>query len=198
MDEEVDSVLWERASKFYFQKALQARAEVSAIEINLDEIDQVMEEVLEQSDRGAAILIFSYVETLMHRVCLLHLNGAIKGGAKTLFENNGPLGTAHSRLSMLAALSWVGQETYEGLDLLRRVRNHFAHHVEAKSFADRKVSGWVSSLPQLEKRFETVPGLDGVFHRSNGMSLRHLFLARSTLLVWNLTIESALDRKSVV
>lgn len=190
--EDFDPVLWELASKVYIGKVRQAREEVSAIEIDCDEIDAVMEEALDQTDRGAAILIFSFVETLMHRTLTRHLTGPVKGGAASLFQPNGPLGTASSRLSLLTALAWIDKETYEGMDLLRKIRNHFAHVVSAKSFDDKTLMGWVTSLPPLEKRFELIPGLEGVFQRMNGMSTRHLFLARSTLLIWNLLIECAL------
>ena len=190
--EDFDPVLWELASQVYVGKIRQAREEVSVIEVDCDEIDAVMEEALEQTDRGAAILIFSFVETMMHRTLARQLTGPVKGGVASLFQPNGPLGTASSRLSLLAALEWIDRETYEGIDLLRKIRNHFAHDVTAKSVDNKKLLGWITSLPPLEKRFELIPGLDGVFQRKNGMSTRQLFLARSTLLIWNLLIECAL------
>ena len=178
------------AKAIYLEMARQARAQVSAVEIDCDEIDAVMEEALSQTDRGAAILIFSYIETIMHRVFCLHLNNGVKGGLNSLLENNGPLSTASNRIRMLAALSWLEPDTSAGLDILRLIRNQFAHNIATRSFDDRKVSGWISSLPPLERRMEKVSGLEGVFSRANGMTNRHLFLARATLLVWNLAREA--------
>lgn len=185
-----DPYLWKLACRVYSDRISRAREEIASCEIDCSEIDALFEEALEQTDRGAAILIFSYAESAMHRALASHFTGIVKGGTAALFENNGPMGTASNRLMILAGLRWIDESTYRGLDVLRKMRNRFAHDVSIRSFEEDPIKGMVDSLPPFEKRFEKIPGLSGVFDVSNGMKKRHLFLARSALLLWNLVIES--------
>lgn len=185
-----DPYLWDLACRVYSDRISKARDEIEACEIDCAEIDALFEEALEQTDRGCAILMFSYAESAMHRALAYHFTGKVKGGSAAFFENNGPMGTASNRLMLLAGLNWIDESTYRGLDLLRKIRNRFAHDVSIRSFEEAPIKGMVESLPALEKRFESIPGLTGVFDVSNGMKKRHLFLARSALLLWNLVVES--------
>ena len=178
------------AQAIYGEMARQAREELSAVYIDAAEIEEVFREALTQTDRGAAILVFSFVESLMHRVFSLHLDDTIRGGLASLFENNGPLSTASSRIRMLAALRWISRDVASGLDILRSIRNHFAHHISAKSFDDRKIASWIASLPQLEKRLEKVNAFAGIFSDKAKFTNRDRFLLRSTLIVSDLTVDA--------
>lgn len=172
-----------RVAKAVYQVQVDhARAAVAAIEFNLSEMKRVMDVAISESDRAAAILLFSYAEDMMIEGIKRNLNGGIKGGFASLIAPNGLLATAHDRITLLAALRWISPPTYAALNLLRGIRNRFAHHVSCDSFDDKVVSGMVTSLPDFERPITEQTGAKFV-------GLRTTYLARATLTVYRLMHE---------
>lgn len=52
---------------------------------------------------------------------------------KRLFRHNGPLSTFSARLDMAFALYLIGEKTRHDLDIIRDIRNDFAHDLEVGS-----------------------------------------------------------------
>ena len=78
--------------------------------------------------------------------------------AKQLLEGfNAPLGTFSARIRMAYSLGLVTTHQQADLDLLRRIRNEFAHNWEPISFSDRKISAHISALnfSRLDDDFPT-------------------------------------------
>ena len=43
-------------------------------------------------------------------------------------------------------LGWIGEDTYADLLIVGRIRNRFAHTIEAKDFSDQKISAWLTNM----------------------------------------------------
>lgn len=175
----------ERVAKaIYKVQVNSARQGVGAIKFDLDEMKRVMNVAISESDRAAAILLFSYAEDMMIEGIRRNVNGDVKGGFPALIAPNGLLATAHNRITFLAALRWISPPTYAAANLLRSIRNRFAHHVACDSFEDKVVSGMVTSLPDFEQPITEQTGVKFA-------GLRQVYLSRALLTVYRLMHEIA-------
>ncbi len=175
----------ERVAKaIYRVQVTKARDSVASIEFDLEEMKRVMDVAICESDRAAAILMFSYAEDMMIEGIKRNVNGDVKGGFPSLIAPNGLLATAHSRITFLAALRWISPPTYNAASLLRVIRNRFAHHVASDSFGDKVVAGLITSLPPFEQ-----PITDSTGKKFTG--LRNTYLSRALLTVYRLMHEVA-------
>lgn len=58
-----------------------------------------------------------------------------------LLSNNGPLGTFSARIRVACALAWISDDVQSDLNLIRSIRNEFAHNFDhALSFADQAIA----------------------------------------------------------
>lgn len=108
-------------------------------------------ELKKESDRGCALVAAAYLENEINE--LLH-RFFIKQGSKAreaLFDFNGPAGTFSSKIKMSAALGLIPEEIHKALDLIRKMRNEFAHLHEPLDFESSKIKQQVQSLlPSLD------------------------------------------------
>jgi hypothetical protein len=63
-----------------------------------------------------------------------------------LFRTNGPLGSLSSRMALAYSIHLIGKRTLDDLDILRDIRNKFAHFMTLESFKAtmRFESPWVA------------------------------------------------------
>lgn len=90
-----------------------------------------------ESDRGAAVLMAGYVENTLGEY--LHAVATTQALADELFSAAGPLGSFSQRITIAAAFGYISDAQYKDLTLLRKVRNHFAHHPLETSFATNSI-----------------------------------------------------------
>jgi hypothetical protein len=173
--------------------AIVKEAETSAAkhEIPLDKITAAISEAIAVPDRTAAIVIFALIDDLMIFFLSKYLNPGLRGGLGVLFERDGLLSTAHRRITLSAALYWINSGTYNDLDLLRNIRNRFAHEVSVRSFTDDRVRGYVASLAPGEARlYESEIGAN--FRPKDTLSPREIYLLRAIKLVGQLCADFVL------
>ncbi len=96
-----------------------------------------------ESDRGAALiaaaLLDAQLESLFRR--------RLKHHQDRLLGIDGALATFANRTRVARALEWIDTETEHDLDLIRNIRNKFAHSFEQDlTFENVEVQGWCSSL----------------------------------------------------
>jgi hypothetical protein len=80
---------------------------------------------------------------------------------KDLFDPERPLGTFRSKIDMCLALSMIGTSMHRDLDLIRQIRNRFAHWTIADngkgqlvriSFQDRTIASWCREMRTSEDK----------------------------------------------
>lgn len=101
--------------------------------LDQERLSALKKEYQSESDRGAALLAAAYVEGALEdalRRCLVR-----DELGDTLFdEANGPLGTLSAKLRMARALGVIPEVAYRDLELVRDIRNDFAHFPDRVSF----------------------------------------------------------------
>jgi len=101
----------------------------------------------QESDRGAAVLAGSYVENLLGSYLIYCMKDKSVEGK--VFSSNGPLSTFSQRIDIAQAFGYIDEKSAKRLDLIRKIRNHFAHHPFDASFEDSPVKDWSSNLSNL-------------------------------------------------
>ena len=110
---------------------------------------EMIAEITEQTDRGAAIVAFSYLEDTLTKAIQSHLlNRKYKGEIirNTLFRGAGPLATFSARRRLAYLLGFFGPKTYNDLERLAHIRNEFAHIHSRRSFKSQRIRGLCEAL----------------------------------------------------
>ncbi len=97
-----------------------------------------------ESDRGAAVLAGGYVEN--HLALFLKSRMKDLSIADRIFSSEGPLSTFSQRITIAQAFGFLSKEQCADLNLIKNIRNHFAHHPMDASFDEKPVSDWTQNL----------------------------------------------------
>jgi hypothetical protein len=112
-----------------------------------EETRAAIDEIKQSSDRAACILMSAMVERHLERSILLRL--MIPGGddkTSALFERDGALSTFYGNTHLAYALDLITSEMKSDLDIIRRVRNAFAHSQLPVSFQSQEISREIAKL----------------------------------------------------
>jgi hypothetical protein len=117
--------------RYKSEKPKTARTALQALQHLVDEqptydtlIEFITETNSEKNDRGAAILLATNVENALHGTIVAMLRAQ---RTKELFGANSALGSFANKIQMAYAMDIFGDETKHNLDIVRTVRNAFAH-----------------------------------------------------------------------
>jgi hypothetical protein len=120
------------------------------IEARPEEFLQMFESLLDESDRAISIVSYAYLDSRLRDLFEGALNKEITGGVESLLGPLRPLGTGSARIQVAAALFWISASTYKDFDILRKIRNEFAHNPGASSLNQERLAGLLSSLSRSE------------------------------------------------
>lgn len=125
---------------------------------NPDEFTALLQSLKDESDRAVPIVLHSYLDATLQDLMEGQMSVEELGGA--LFDQNGPLSSSYSRIVLGQALSWLTPDVARELNVLRKIRNHFAHNPFADVNED-PVTSWIGELkgytPQLDRLRQSFP-----------------------------------------
>jgi DNA-binding MltR family transcriptional regulator len=99
----------------------------------------------EQHGRILALSIASFAEECLGRLIKAYLRDA-KAVNDLLEGFNAPLGTFASRIKISYSLGLLTESQFADLELIRKIRNEFAHTWDEISFEHAKLQGWIENL----------------------------------------------------
>lgn len=114
------------------------------VETTLADYELMVTLLENESDRGAAVLAGSYVENHLGLYLKSRMNDT--SVAERMFSSEGPLANFSQRIDLAQAFGFLSKEQCADLSLIKKIRNHFAHHPKEASFKDKPVSDWVENL----------------------------------------------------
>jgi hypothetical protein len=104
----------------------------------------------DKDDRGAAILLAADVENALWSAIVRRL-GIPRDRRKELLGQNSPLGTFYNKIILGHAIGLFGEETRFNLDLIKAIRNSFAHARLSITFATKPVADACALLKQPDE-----------------------------------------------
>ena len=103
-------------------------------------------EIQRQTDRAAGLIAAEFVnERLKQAMVALFLHAWPKRD-EDLFSNRGPFASFSARIDTAHAFGILGPQTRHDLNLVRRVRNEFAHELKPLDFASGPITGRCTAL----------------------------------------------------
>jgi hypothetical protein len=102
----------------------------------------------EQNDRGAAILACTFVENALETAVSRRFPGVAKVFSR-LFEDGGPLEAFDAKLLLAQALEIYGNLTASNMNVIKHVRNTFAHSSIPILFSATEVAAACNTLTLL-------------------------------------------------
>lgn len=112
---------------------------------DIEYMSAFLKEFQAETDRGAVLVGAALLDARLERLLLSHMlpgkvaNDLVKGG-------NAPLGTFSARINATYAFGLITTAERQDLNLIRGIRNEFAHSEHGLTFSDQKIVGLCSSL----------------------------------------------------
>ncbi|MEW6668369.1 MAG: hypothetical protein AB1512_24415 [Thermodesulfobacteriota bacterium] len=96
---------------------------------------RLVNELDHESDRALAIVTSAHLEDLLERLLSKTLNTLPPEAQEFLFQGaNAPLGAFHTKIEVIKRSKLLSDEEVRDLDLIRKIRNEFAHKLIGISF----------------------------------------------------------------
>lgn len=92
----------------------------------------VRNELENTSDRATIIVMASILDVQLENLLKAYLIDCTE--STNLFQLNGPISTFSSKISMCYCLGIISKHEFDTINILRRIRNKFAHEITATSF----------------------------------------------------------------
>jgi hypothetical protein len=99
-----------------------------------------------ESDRAMALTMGAVIDSQVHAIVRKRLLSGLHGRSRLFDGPAAPLGTAFARNAFLYEIGAISSALHADLELVRRVRNQFAHEWAINSFSHRRVAGLVDNL----------------------------------------------------
>ena len=139
-----------------YQNAFQKRASEKVVE-HLDglpfdeaEYSAVISEISSCHDALVAIVATSYADKRLEQMYASELPPDVPGGKKALLGPYGPFDSFAKRLRLAYCFGWIDPSAASDIDLIRDIRNRFAHDWKLKSLDD----------PALKTLIDKMSGVD--------------------------------------
>jgi len=111
-----------------------------------DDIRSIAQQIIdERNDRGAAILAATLVENAI-TYAIKRQNGRFAYQAAKLFENDGPIGSFDAKILIAECFGMFGPTTRHNIDIIKHVRNTFAHTPIPITFDTQEIRSACDSL----------------------------------------------------
>lgn len=132
----------------------------------------VRSELSKESDRGLALYGTAHIDVELEKLLKKKLIGSEKH-IKEILSFNGPLGTFSSKIKLSYSLGLIDKVMMDDINVLRKIRNEFAHSDEAISFNTQNIIDLCSNLqlsvkevnaPSRKKFMNVVAGIAGLLY----------------------------------
>lgn len=122
-------------------------------ELNLFDWNTMIDSFHRESDRGAAVLVGGFVENYLG----IYLRSLVvdEKVAESLFQAVGPLSSFSQRIAVARAFGFISKSDYVDLNLIRKIRNHFAHHPLEAGFSGSPVVEFAGGLSERDAASES-------------------------------------------
>ena len=122
---------------------------IKANELPDQALNKSFEEIFESDDRTAVIVSGSILDEILKRMLLSYLIPNKKIEEK-LLDGMAPLSTFSARINMLFFLGLITKHQFDDLNLIKKIRNMAAHHIEGIDLEKDMFKDMIRSLHCLK------------------------------------------------
>jgi len=116
----------------------------------LRSLGRFMALISEQDDRAMVLSMAAFVEETLGRMLLAYLRDC-KATCDLVDGFNAPLGTLSARIKAAYSIGLIGEKSFRDLEILRRIRNHFAHDWEGVSLQRNDIAALIGQLEEKKR-----------------------------------------------
>ncbi len=110
----------------------------------------LMQSLARESERASVILAVARIDSDLEKL-LKHVLYPKSSSSDNLFDSERPLSAFSAKIALAGRLGVIDDELESALHILRRIRNEFAHEIEASTLSSDRNR---DRLAELVKRFE--------------------------------------------
>jgi DNA-binding MltR family transcriptional regulator len=121
---------------------------VAVVASDRDEIDNLnrfLALVGKQDERAMVLSLATFLEDTLGRLLLAYFRDC-KATRELVEGFNAPLGTLGSRIKAVWAFGLATEDQFKDMEILRKIRNHFAHNWEGVSLARNDIAAMLGQL----------------------------------------------------
>lgn len=112
---------------------------------SLENLNRFLQVVGEQDDRAMVLSLATFIEDTLGRLLLAYFRNC-KSTRELVEGFNAPLGTLGSRIKAAYSFGLTTEEQYKDMELLRKVRNQFAHNWEGVTLERNDIQALIGQL----------------------------------------------------
>ena len=105
----------------------------------------------DKSDQALALLDATMVERMLERVILSRMTRLKRKQRMDLFEGMAPLSTFSAKIKMAHALAILGPKTVADIEIIKDIRNAFAHSFHSLTFNRKEIAAQCNKLTAPER-----------------------------------------------
>ena len=119
---------------------------MSSIAVDWQKWSHFFQVLKTESDRGSIILASIWIENLLERKLRALFTKGNSRNRQRLFDLNGPFSSFASKILAAYTIGWIDSDVFHDLELLRKIRNKFAHTIDVKHFEDVAVKKLINEF----------------------------------------------------
>ena len=123
------------------------------VHVEIDFGKRISDALSEESDRAGVILVASWADHFLRIKFVQEFDKGNADARSELFSSNGPLATFSAKLNVAFCAGWIDRDVYHDLQVIRRVRNEFAHSIDSHTLHDDPLSAMVGKLRVPKRQF---------------------------------------------
>jgi DNA-binding MltR family transcriptional regulator len=105
----------------------------------------IRENIEKESDRAAAVFAGSFLDEMLSHILAFYFVQD-KKTSRELLRGDGPLSSFSARIKVAYAIGLISESVRSDFEIIRKIRNHFAHHPRATSFSESPVREHCANL----------------------------------------------------
>jgi hypothetical protein len=125
---------------------------------NAETVPRWVAELVMEGERSAVIVGAAQLDNVLEQYLLTVLQPQPGSGDK-LFGSNGPLRDTYAKINFAYRLGIINTDVERALQLVRRIRNDFAHSLESASLSEGPQRDRLNELTKLCERNTAYPGV---------------------------------------
>jgi hypothetical protein len=152
--------------------------------MNPESVQRLLGTVDNADDRTCALVLAANLDNRLRELLIAHFLPVDGNKEEEIYEGTGALSTFSSRITVANLCGLLSEAEHHDLNLIRKIRNYFAHEEENLSFASQTISSRCKSLRLGQELYADYPesndgDVKGLF-RVVAFSLTFLLRDRAT------------------